>query len=110
MPLICALSISTSAQENAGHRIPRFEDYPVAEVWHAPPAPLKLTSRSERLYRTRLTDASKEAPNFAGHYRFVIWGCGSECISCALIDLQNGKAISPPLSGARAHFTVCQSA
>src|SRR6266849_397917 len=110
MPLICALAISTNAQENARPRLPRFEDYPVAEIWRGTPTPPKLTSRSERLYRTRLTDAAKELPNFAGHYRFTTWGCGSECISGAIIDLQSGNVYSPPSPGDTAHFSVCQSA
>ena len=110
MPLVCALVISTNAQENPSPRLPRFEDYPVAEIWRGTPTPPKLTSRSERLYRTRLTDAAKELPNFAGHYRFATWGCGSECISGAIIDLQSGDVYSPPSPGDTAHFSVCESA
>ena len=76
---------------------PRFEDFPVAENWNGPPA-LKLTTRSERMFRTRLTDAGKEPPNFAGHYRIAYWGCGSVCSAGALIDLQTGEVFPPPLS------------
>jgi hypothetical protein len=64
------------------------------------------------MFRTRLTDAAKESPNFAGHYRFTIWGCGSECISGAIIHLETGKVFSPPLAnekGSAMHFSVCQS-
>jgi hypothetical protein len=108
--MVYAVAISTNAQENESPRLPRFEDYPVVKIWHGEAAPLKLTSRSERLYRTRLTNVSREAPNFAGHYRFVMWGCGSECISGAIIDLQSGNVYSPPSPGDNAHFMVCQSA
>jgi hypothetical protein len=78
-----------------------------------PPAPVVITTRAERMFRTRLTDASKESPNFAGHYRFATWGCGSECISGAIIDLETGKVFSPPLASEKSdpgHFNVCQSA
>lgn len=45
----------------------------------------------DRRFKTRLTEASKELPDFAGHYRFANWGCGSTCETGAIIDLRNGK-------------------
>lgn len=92
---------------------PRFEDFPAATDWKGPGAALKLTTRSERLFRTRLLQAAKEPPNFATHYRFTVWGCGSECASGAIIDLATGQVIAPPLAksgGAWMSFSVCQSA
>jgi hypothetical protein len=56
---------------------PRFEDLPVSENWNESAAPLKLKTRSERMFRTELLKAAKELPNFAGHYRITFWGCGS---------------------------------
>jgi hypothetical protein len=72
-----------------------------------------LTAKSERLFRTRLVQAAKEPPNFATHYRFTKWGCGSECISGAVVDLATGQVIAPPLaerSDTVMRFSVCQSA
>ena len=77
---------------------PKFEDYPVSESWHATAAPVKLTTRSERMFRTNLTNAAKEPPNFAGHYRIAYWGCGSVCSAGALVDLQTGDAFPLPLA------------
>lgn len=77
-------------------RPPRFEDYPVTEVWQGVAAPLKLTTRSERMFRTQLTEAAKQAPDFAGHYKFAGWGCGSACAAGAIIDLQTGDVLPPP--------------
>ena len=74
---------------------------------------MNLTTRAERLFRTRLLEASKEPPNFATHYRLTIWGCGSECASGAIIDLATGQIIAPPLAKSGnpvMHFNVCQSA
>jgi len=99
-------------QFDAKHQ-PKFEDYPAAEVWNGTSAPVKLTTRSERMFRTKLTDAAKEPPNFAAHYRIATWGCGSECISGAIVDLAAGYVHSPPLandSTRSLHFSVCQSA
>ena len=75
---------------------PRFEDFPVAEKWNQPAAPLKLATRSERMFRTQLTNAAKEPPNFAGHCRFATWGCGSNCAAGAIVNLQTGEVFQPP--------------
>src|SRR5260370_35254711 len=84
---------------------PRFEDFLVSEAWQRTAAPVKIMSRSEHLYRTRLTNAGKEPPNFAGHYRYVQWGCGSEGISGAVVDLRTGEEFSPPLSTGPNHVS-----
>jgi hypothetical protein len=94
--LAVMLAVSVWAQ-SAPVRTPRFEDYPVPESWGGSPAPVVITTRAERMFRTRLTTAAKGPPNFAGHYRVEIWGCGSECISGAIVDLETGKVFSPPL-------------
>jgi len=69
---------------------PKFEDFPATEQWSGKSAAVKLTSRSETMFRTRLTEASLEKPNFAGHYRFAFWGCGSNCAAGAIVDLETG--------------------
>jgi len=91
--------------------VPRFQEFPAAVVWKGPATPVKLASQAERTNRTRLAEAGREPPNFAGHYRFVTWGCGPECVSGAVIDLATGKVISPPhTGGSNPDFGVCQSA
>jgi hypothetical protein len=95
--LIAALTVSMRAQAPAA-RLPGFEDYPVKELWRSSPPSLKLTTPSERMFRTKLTEASKEQPNFAGHYRITYWGCGSVCAAGALIDLQTGDVFPLPLA------------
>jgi hypothetical protein len=76
----------------------RFEDFPVTEKWNQTRTALKLTTASERMFRTNLTNAAKEPPNFAGHYRITYWGCGSVCSAGALIDLQTGDVYQLPLA------------
>ena len=110
--LIFVLALGLSAQSRPAS-VPRFEDYSLAENWPGNNAAVKITTRAERMFRTRLTDASKQSPNFAGHYRFATWGCGSECISGAIIDLETGRVFAPPLAtenGGAMYFSVCQSA
>jgi hypothetical protein len=79
---------------------PRFDDFPVTEKLNLPHAVLKLSSPAERMFQTRLTNAAKEPPNFAGHYRITYWGCGSVCSAGALIDLQTGDVFQLPLAKA----------
>jgi hypothetical protein len=97
--LLVALTSLLPAQSVSQPKVPRFEDYPVAEKWEGPAAPVKLTTASERLFVTRLTAASKEPPDFAGHYRFAGWGCGSICAAGAIIDLTTGIVYAPPFAG-----------
>jgi hypothetical protein len=77
---------------------PRFEDYPVPRSWDGKLAPLSLSLPSERMFKTRLTEAVSEPPNFADHFRFTSWGCGSNCAAGGFIDLQRGLVIPPPLT------------
>lgn len=53
-------------------------------------APVVLT-RDDRMFRTRLKEASKEKPNFAGRYILTAWGCGTTCLMGAVIDAKTGK-------------------
>lgn len=71
-------------------RVPQFRDYPVAEAYIGPNAPLVLT-RSERMFRTRLREAAREKPNFAGRYILTTWGCGTTCLMGAAIDAKTGR-------------------
>jgi hypothetical protein len=75
---------------------PKFEDFAVDANWQGPNAAVRLDSASSRMFRTKLIDAAKQPPDFAGHYRFASWGCGSVCAAGALIDLQTGIVYPPP--------------
>src|SRR4051812_8631573 len=102
--VIIALSVSPASQVSAqqphfdAKHLPRFEDFPASESWSPPSAKLKLTDASERMFRTKLTDASRQPPNFNGHFRMTYWGCGSNCAAEALIDIQTGDLFPPPLA------------
>lgn len=85
--LIFVLQTAAFAQQK---QTPRFADYPVKEVYKGANAKLRLT-KADRSYRTRLGYAAKEKPNFAGHYVLTAWGCGTECLMGAVIDVKTGK-------------------
>ncbi|MCX6592644.1 MAG: hypothetical protein NTZ56_14065 [Acidobacteria bacterium] len=95
----CLLCLVAAARLLLGaDTVPKFEDFPVTTRWSGSNAPVRLVTRDERMYRTRLTEGAREKPDFADHYKFVGWGCGSWCGAGALIDLQTGIVYPPPRS------------
>jgi hypothetical protein len=48
-----------------------------------------------RTMRTRLSEALSGGINFAGHYIVASWGCGTGCISGAIIEAKTGKVYWP---------------
>jgi hypothetical protein len=89
---------------------PRFEDYPVTEIFNGIPAAPVLLTADQRLFRTRIREGvakgtgvlrdgkEQPGPNFAGHYIVVAWACGSPCGMMAIVDAQTGKVYDPPIS------------
>lgn len=77
------------------HRLPAFEDFPVAAAFTGEPAEVNLESHPDaRTFRTALTrDAEAGAldKRFAGHYRIVVIGCGTSCKSVWAVDLVDGS-------------------
>lgn len=74
----------------------RFEDFSVA-VYKGKMAPVNLRNhRKARMYRTMLRFSIKDGVNFAGHYIIARWGCGSNCITIAVIDVKRGTVFFPP--------------
>jgi hypothetical protein len=50
-----------------------------------------LLKAEDRVFRTRLREAARRRPNFAGHYVLTAWGCGTGCRIGALIDAKTGR-------------------
>ncbi|MFL6285869.1 MAG: hypothetical protein ACJ74Q_22235 [Pyrinomonadaceae bacterium] len=100
---LCACAAATSAvagglvQARKSRPAPRFEDYPVREVYKGPVAPVRLDSREARMFRTRLREDSRAGPNFAGRYTVVVWGCGTGCAQMGVVDARNGRVYFPPV-------------
>jgi hypothetical protein len=78
-------------------RTPVFADYPAREVFRGRPAPVRLRTRRDRQFRTRLREGAREGPNFAGRYTVVWWGCGTGCSQVAVVDAQTGLVRWPPV-------------
>lgn len=89
------LASETLAQVN---NLPRFEDYPVSQVFSGKPAPVNISSSHKaRMYRTMLKRAAMDGPNFAGHYTLVMWMCGIGCAEYGIIDAITGRVFFPSL-------------
>lgn len=55
------------------------------------------STETSRMYRTRIRgDYKKNGLNFAGHYSFIQWGCGSPCQMSAIVDILTGKVYDGP--------------
>ncbi|WP_133159363.1 hypothetical protein [Solitalea longa] len=85
-----------------------FEDFPVDKIDHEKYANLDLKSNNEaNNFRTNLREGYRaDTANFAGHYSFVFWGCGSPCQSSLLIDRKTGKIYDSPSASVGYDFKV----
>lgn len=79
----------------------RFEDYAVADSFRGPAPKLTFSTKTKR-FRSRLSAAASEPPNFAGHFILTRWGCGTDCQMGGVIDARTGRTTLIP-------FTVCCS-
>lgn len=92
-----AMAALVRAASGANPRaLPRFEDFPVDEVFDRTPAPVVLAAARARQFRTVLREEAGRGPNFSGHYRVATWGCGSDCHAFAIIDAATGTVYFKP--------------
>jgi len=76
---------------------PHFGSYAEKTIYKGKPAPVKIDSKYSRAYRTMLRESVKEnGVNFAGHYTFATWGCGTGCNQIAVIDVKTGQTYFTP--------------
>lgn len=88
--------------------VPQFKDYPV-KPYTGKTAQLDMTDESARMFRTRLRNALKEKPNFAGEYVITMWGCGASCRSYAFINKRTGKLLAGGFGGEGSQEDVIDS-
>jgi hypothetical protein len=97
--LILSVRVATGQNENAS--LYPFSRYPAEGSYTGKPIAPKLISPTQREFRTVLRNGAEKGPNFAGHYTVVEWGCGSGCVSFAVVDAVNGKVYDtgmPPVN------------
>jgi len=73
-----------------------FSDFAVTELYSGPIHAINYNSNPIALeYETLITGKYKtQSLNFAGHYCFISWMCGSACHQSAIVDLQTGMVYS----------------
>jgi hypothetical protein len=76
---------------------PKFSDFP-AEVYTGKVAKPILDTADKRNFRTRINEAAKGKPDFAGHFIMVKWGCGASCLGGAVLDAETGAVEFLPWS------------
>ncbi|HEV8590494.1 MAG TPA: hypothetical protein VGQ55_00205, partial [Pyrinomonadaceae bacterium] len=91
--LLTAMTLSMAA--SAQGKLPKFNAYP-ATVEKARAKKIDFRrSPGAGSFRTRLSESLREGTDFAGHYKIAGWGCGTGCISGAVIDMRNGRVYFP---------------
>src|SRR5688572_4253247 len=91
---LAALAVCTAAGFAFG-QAQNFRRYP-AKVERAKAKAIDFrNSPGASAFRTRLRDGLRRGVNFAGHYVLVGWGCGTGCVSGAIIDARNGRVHFP---------------
>jgi hypothetical protein len=89
---LIAFSLSTKAGQS-----PNFQDFAVTNIFKGKPATVDLSSNFQACdYRTELRRQAAEGPDFAGHYKIAIWGCGTSCAQFGIVDSQTGRVYFPP--------------
>src|SRR5262249_54869459 len=59
-------------------------------------APARPTTKRARMFRTVIRNGAEKGPNFAGHYTIVSWGCGTACVTVAIVDAISGEVYDTP--------------
>lgn len=77
---------------------PRFSDFEVPGAFEGPAVAPIIRSAVDRKFQTQIRRQGVMPPNFAGHYKIAEWGCGSSCVSIAVIDLKTGRVYDTPFS------------
>jgi hypothetical protein len=89
-------SLVLLAGTGISHQDPAFAKYPAEPAMHGSPVQPQMLLPKARRFQTVLRNAASEGPNFNGHYRVAKWGCGTNCIEWAVIDLTDGKVWFAP--------------
>jgi hypothetical protein len=74
--------------QNANH--PLFSDFPVSTTYTGQSHNPNLATPQAQKFRSRLIEGASEKANFAGHYIVIQWGCGTGCVSGAVLDALSG--------------------
>jgi len=77
---------------------PRFDDYPVSQVFRGTPVAPVLSTGHANAFRSELRRQAASGPNFAGHYTLTRWSCGAGCVTVLVIDALSGHVWFAPFT------------
>lgn len=83
----------TPVEPRKSQSSPRFEDYPATALYTGPAASLVLNNELAKNFRTRLREALRSEPVFAGEYVSAMWGCGTSCAYTTFVNKRTGKVL-----------------
>ena len=86
---------SDSEEVKSSHQL-KFESYPADIIDVSSTPKLKLHSKHARQYKTMITEVASEPANFAGHYRVITWGCGTDRHGFAIVNKLTGDVYTLP--------------
>ncbi len=93
--LLATLLLGLPSAAIAQSESPSFAQFP-AIVQDVKNIKVNLKShRNANRFRTNLRNAAKDGVNFAGHFVFVSWGCGTNCAVSAIINARTGRVFFP---------------
>ena len=84
-----------TSKELRREKAPKFEDFPARENVTSPASVDLKSHRLARTYRTQLRRGAARGPNFGAYYTVVGWGCGTSCVSFAIVNARTGRVIFP---------------
>jgi hypothetical protein len=96
--VVVLLVFSVGAQAGDWEHAPKFSDFPAKTMFKGKPAPVRIKGKKASMFRSTLRDGAKNGADFAGHYTVVVWGCGADSFSLAVVDAHDGKVYFPPFN------------
>jgi hypothetical protein len=96
-PPLPASTAPSAVSASPATAVGSFSAYPASgSVYAGRHVPPDLSAPDNYLFRTRITAASQESPNFARRYVISIWGCGTGCGQGVAVNVATGKVIWLP--------------
>ena len=77
-------------------QIPTFGDFRTPEIFKGQAAKPVLRTARQKRFATQIRRQATLPANFGGHYKIAQWGCGSQCVSIAIVDLKTGGVYNGP--------------
>jgi hypothetical protein len=94
--IVLLVIVTLAVLREANAKDMEFAKYPGEAALVGRPAQPQMQLAKARRFRSVLRSAAAEGPNFNGHFRVVHWGCGTNCIEWAVIDLIDGRVWFAP--------------